>query len=94
MANKQTRRLAKYGLSMKFNKGVDFSRERKHHGNGDPAWWPELTKVERPSTKGTNVYTGFDNKEKLNPDNKRTRAYRAHNNPLGREHYVVPPNGY
>lgn len=92
MANKQTRSLAKKGLSVKFNHGVDFSKERKHHGNGDPGWWPELTKVERPKFKGQCVDSSFANREKTG--NKRTKAWQGHGNPHGREILAVAPGNF
>lgn len=50
MANKQTRALRKRGLSLKFNKGVDFSKERKM-----PDLNPEFTLVGRDTARGYSV---------------------------------------
>jgi len=57
MANKQTRALAKRGLSLKFHRGVDFS-----HGNRDKGKNNEISIVERPSSKGRHVNSGAERK--------------------------------
>jgi hypothetical protein len=63
MANRQTRALRKNNLSLKFNKGVDFTGARTRN---DPN--PELALVERPLVRGRCVDSTSE---------RRRKAYRA-----------------
>lgn len=85
MANKQTRYLRKKGLSLKFNKHVDFTGARSH---SDPN--PEFTLVERPLESGYTVDSAGERSK------RRKNSYRAPGKPadmtgLVRAYYGMPP---
>ena len=70
MANRQTKSLRKRGLSLKFNRGADFS-----HMGQTRHTHPEFTIQEMPSYKGICVNSNFSAREKT--ENQRRSAWRG-----------------